>query len=88
MVSHRTLMIAIIILAVLLIATLSYIGYSKYRQAQQQKNTVFVQTGYAQAITDVARLASTCQVVPLVIGDKTINMIAVECLQASAQAQR
>lgn len=88
MVSNHTLIIAIVVLAVLLVATFSYIGVSKYKQAQQQKNTITLQTGYAQAIVDVARLASTCQVVPLVIGDKSINMIAVECLQAPTQAQR
>jgi len=56
----------IIILAVLLQFTLT-----------QQGAVV----GYQKAIIDVATIASTCQIVPLVIENQTINMIAVDCLQ-------
>ena len=37
--------------------------------------------GYAFAIASVMQQAATCQQVPLVFGNETINMIAIECLQ-------
>ncbi len=86
--------IIIIVLLVLLIASISYIGYIEYKsyklnKQQQQINIAQAgaQLGYQQAIIDVATLASTCQSVPLVIGNQTINMVAVECLQQQVQQQ-
>lgn len=37
--------------------------------------------GYELAILQIAEQATTCQQVPLTIGEQTINLIAVECLQ-------
>lgn len=37
--------------------------------------------GYERAILQIAEQATTCQQVPLTIGEQTINLIAVECLQ-------
>ena len=73
--------LVIIILVIVLIAVVGNNYYEKYQQSQQQRRVGLVQAGYTQAIIDVARLASTCQAVPLIIGNQTINMIAVECLQ-------
>ena len=75
----------IIILAVLLVAAAAYIVTSHYISSQHQKQFTLTQqgavVGYQKAIIDVATIASTCQIVPLVIENQTINMIAVDCLQ-------
>ena len=75
----------IIILAILLILSVSYIGFQSYQQyVQKQQLTVFqqgAQYGYQQAVIQVAQQVSTCQQVPLTVQDKTINIIAVECLK-------
>jgi len=36
--------------------------------------------GYAFAIASVMQQAATCQQVPLIFGNPTLNMIAIECL--------
>jgi len=40
-----------------------------------------VQQGYEQAVMQLAQQVATCEQVPLQIGDQSINVIAVECLQ-------
>lgn len=76
----------IIVLIILLVLALSYIGYTEYSKRQTQKQlSAFqqgVQAGYEQAIVQIVQQAATCQQVPLRIGNQTINIIAVECLQA------
>lgn len=37
--------------------------------------------GYQYAILQIAQQAAACQQVPLTIGNQTINIIAIECLQ-------
>jgi hypothetical protein len=76
-----------IALAVLLVGTLSFIGFGKYQNSQfEMKQEVYQQGagyGYEQAILQVAQMATTCEQVPLNIQNQTINMIAVECLRQS-----
>jgi predicted negative regulator of RcsB-dependent stress response len=79
--------LAIIILSVLLLGTLGYMGYNQYTSYKQKQITGYATLGYQQAIVDVAQLASTCQQVPLVLGNVTINMIAVDCLQQARSSQ-
>lgn len=43
-------------------------------------------SGYQYAILNVMQQAATCQQVPLVAGNQTINIVAVECLQQAQQA--
>ena len=78
--------IIIIVLVVLLVLSLAYIVYTKYTQVQLTKQfSVFqqgAQSGFEQAIIQIVQQASTCQQVPLRIGNQTVNVIAVGCLQA------
>ncbi len=71
---------------VLLVIALAYIVVDKYTQAKQQEQfNVYqqgLQIGYAQAVLTILEQASTCQQVPLYSGNLTLNLIAVECLQA------
>ena len=70
--------ITIIILAILLVSALGYIIQDKYIESKIQQG---MQIGYEQAILRIIQQAVTCQRVPLTIGNQTINIIAVECLQ-------
>ena len=80
--------IAVVVLLVLLLAALGFIGYSYYQSSKLTQQNTLIQTGaqygYQQAVVDLAQLAVTCQQVPLRIGNQTINMIAVDCLQQRA----
>lgn len=75
----------IVVLWVLLIIAVGYILINAYSNHKQEKNLDIYQQGaqygYEQAILQVAQQISTCQQVPLTIGEQTINVIAVECLQ-------
>ena len=78
-----------IVLIILLAVALSYIVFDQYNAIQQRVQlNVYqegVQFGFEQAILQVVNQAATCQQVPLVFNNQTINMIAVECLQAAQQ---
>ena len=70
----------IIILAILLVGTFGYLGYNKYTEYKQTEQIELVQYGYSQALMQIAQMASKCEVIPLNIGNQTINLIAIECL--------
>ncbi len=78
--------IAIIVLVVLLALSLVYIVYINYSRWQLERQfSVFqqgAQAGFEQGIIQIIQQASTCQQVPLIMGNQTINIIAVDCLQA------
>ena len=84
--------IVIVILSVLLVLAAGYIGVNKYQQNKQQKQLSIyqqgMQAGYEQAITQLVQQAVTCQQVPVNVQNQTINLIAVECLQAQANQTR
>lgn len=75
--------IAIIVLVILLILTVGYIVADKYASIVYNRGA---QAGYEYAIVQVAQQAATCQQVPLIVGNSTINVVAVECLQQAAES--
>ena len=74
----------IISLAILLILAFGYIIIDNYNAAQQEQDAVIfqngIQEGARQTITYLMSQALTCQQIPVTMQDKTINLIAVECL--------
>ncbi|MBU2104782.1 MAG: hypothetical protein KKF67_03340 [Nanoarchaeota archaeon] len=76
--------IAIFLLVLLLIVAVGYISFVKFADWRQTSELGTFQQGaqygYQQAFVDVANAAVTCQQVPLTVGNQTINIIAVECL--------
>jgi len=74
----------IAILAFLLIAAVSYIAIDKYSDKKVERDNLIyqqgVQTGYQQTVIQIANSVSTCQQVPLVVGNRTINIVWIECL--------
>ena len=82
--------IAIVVLSALLISAIGYIGVNKYQQNRQQEQLSIyqqgMQAGYEQAVIQLVQQALTCQPIPITnIQNQTINMIAVECLQAKQE---
>ena len=75
----------VVILVVLLVAALAYIGIGKYSTGRAVKdNTIYqqgIQLGYQEAVLQIANSAITCQQVPLVVGNQTVNVVWVECLK-------
>ncbi len=70
--------ITITILVILLVVSLGFIFQDKYIEQKVQQGASL---GYQQAKMDIIQMAVTCQQVPVRIGNQTINLIAVECLQ-------
>lgn len=81
----KKISVLIVILIILLVLSVGYIVYERYNQYRQQKEfSAFqqgAQAGYEQAIIQVVQQATTCNQVPLRVGNDTINIIAVNCLQ-------
>ncbi len=82
--------VIIFILIILLIGAASYIGYIKYQEKRTIEGYAILQEGaqqgYEQAVVQLFNLATTCQPVPITAYNKTLNVIAVECLQVPKQA--
>lgn len=76
--------ISLIILIILVVGAFGYIGYDKYSEISQGKQALVFNQGIQSAVIQIAQSAATCQQVPLTIGNQTINLIAVECLQQAA----
>lgn len=74
--------ITIIVLVILLIVAVGYIVADKYAGAVYNRGA---QAGYEYAIVQIAQQAITCQQVPLIAGNQTVNIIAVECLQQNTE---
>jgi|TARA_Y100000034_G_scaffold125547_1_gene175436 predicted Na+-dependent transporter len=74
-----------VIVTLLLLLAVGYIGFNFYEQDKQQKEADTFQQGaqygFEQAILSVTQQAATCQQVPLIVGNQTVNMIAINCLQ-------
>lgn len=77
--------IAIIILCMMLIASLSYIGVAEYKQTQQVKSRQAYVQGYEQGLADVVsglyQQTSNCQPVSVFMGNSSKQVIDVACLQ-------
>lgn len=81
----KTPIIIIIILAIFLILTITYIFINEYRESKEKGQIdIFqqgAQYGFEFAINQIINQVVTCQQVPLIFENQTINIIAVDCLQ-------
>lgn len=80
------------VLAVVLVLVLGYMGYAMYQNYRaNQQNQILqygAQLGYQQANDEVAVLLQpilSCQTVPVMLGNVSVNLVAVECLQVPAE---
>lgn len=77
--------ITIVVLCVLLIVAVGYIGVQYYLSSKAEQQTVLLQQGYQIAVGQLVQQASTCQAVPVTFLNQTLNLVAVECLQAEQE---
>ncbi len=72
------------VLIILLVLAVGYIVYDKYSQFQERERFSAyqqgLQVGYEQAVVQIAQQATTCNQIPLIIENKSIEIVAVECL--------
>ena len=75
--------ISMVIMIVLLVLAVGYIGYDKYFDWKiEQEDGIYkqgFQAGYENTVSQLIQQASSCNPVPLFMGNQTINLIAVEC---------
>ncbi len=67
----------IMVLALIIIIGVLYVTIPRYNIRQQSKG---FNMGIQETIVFIIQQASTCQQIPLIMNNQTINMIAVECL--------
>lgn len=78
--------VIILVLVVALVAAGIYISISKYNAGQLAAFQQGTQYGAQSAVVQILQGAITCQnPVPLTYGNVTLNMVAVECIQAAQQ---
>lgn len=86
--NNKTLYGIITVLILIIAGFLINSWYVKQAAEKQEEQLgIFqqgAQYGYEQAVIQIIQQAATCEQVPLIIGNQTINMVAVECLQAAA----
>ncbi|HDD72467.1 MAG TPA: hypothetical protein ENG00_00070 [Candidatus Aenigmarchaeota archaeon] len=80
----------IAILTILLILSLSYIGYSEYTGFIARKTWEAAQAGYTRGVLDtVTRLykeSEKCEPVPVMLGNKTRYLIDISCLRTRTES--
>jgi hypothetical protein len=78
----------ILVLGIVAIALLLVVLYVFV--VQPKLNGLIIQgqsEGYQYTILSIAQQAATCQIVPLTVGNQTINLIAVDCLQNNVASE-
>ena len=79
----------IFILALLLILAAAYIGFTKYNSwrnsEEQQIFAEGAQYGYEQAVIQIVQESLSCEQVPLIVENETINIIAVDCISSGGE---
>ena len=78
--------IIIYVLAILLVFSMSYIMFMNYQNTKTSLLQQGAQLGYQQAVLEVLQQAEICQPIPIWAGNKTKELIAIDCLSLS-QAQ-
>jgi hypothetical protein len=82
--------IIIVVLLILLSVSFTYIFTNYITQKKQvQDQEVFNQgkeLGYKQAIVEIIQKAVTCEFVPLYVGNQSINLLAIECINQEKQS--
>ncbi len=76
----KTTTIIIALISLLIISGI-YIGVTTYNEMMLRKEYEFFQQGATSAIVQIIEVAIRCEQVPLIFGNQTVNLIAVDCLQ-------
>ena len=70
----------VILIGIILIVGGFYVNY-KMNVSKQQEAIQNAKFGYEQAIIEIASIVSQCKTMPITVGNVSINLVAVECLQ-------
>lgn len=73
--------IIIWILSILLIFSLSWLGYSSFQSQKQQLQITAFDQGYEQAILQIIEAAPNCKPISLQNQDETVEIISLDCLK-------
>ena len=73
--------IAIVVLSLLLVLAVGYIGFGKYQERNRAIYQQGERAGYQKAVLQLYQHASACEQVPIIVEDRTLNVIAVDCLE-------
>jgi archaellum component FlaF (FlaF/FlaG flagellin family) len=77
--------VIIIALAVLLVASIIYIGADKWQDKRQQELTAVYQQGYSQGITDAVtalyQQTQECKITTINLGNITRQVVDVDCVR-------
>lgn len=75
------------VLVVLLVLSVGYIAVDWWQEKRASEEVAIYQAGlndgYSGAVVEIIRIAESCDVVPIYEGNKTVNLINVECLVES-----
>jgi len=79
------LVIAVIVLLILFICAVGYICYDKYNESRVAKERDIFQQGmnlgYQQSVVSLYQQAIKCEPIPVTVDNRTIMMIALNCLR-------
>jgi Tfp pilus assembly protein PilV len=82
---NQKVLIVVLVAAIIVLA--GYIGMDKYNgyviSNMQDAYTLGYQNGVAAAVQKIMTDASACNTVPVYMGNESLNLVAVECLQQS-----
>jgi len=83
----NTIIIIIVLGVVILHMSLSaYIYFDGLKEKREETQNKFYSEGYEQArkdmVSNIFLRGGQCTRIPITVGNQTINMIALECLQA------
>jgi len=79
--------VALVVVTLALFIAVAYIGLNEYQKVMQDVYNQGALFGYQQAVLQLMQQVSTCQQVPIVYENTTLNVIAVECLQQAQESQ-
>jgi len=70
----------VILIGIILIVGGFYVNH-KMNVSKQIEENQNIEWGYQQAIIKIMSIAVKCESIPLTVGNVSINLVAVECLQ-------
>lgn len=74
-----------IILAVWIIFSVIFVGNSVWQNFQVSQVNQAAQAGYEQAVVDLIKQASTCEVFPINYGETSVELQALNCEVSDVQ---
>lgn len=77
--------ILILLVIVWIVFSAGYIAYDQWQDFKTGQMQVAYQQGLIDSVRTIMNESTKCQPIPLLDGDKQVNIIAVECLQQVEQ---